>query len=310
MSEPVVPVNQEKEVDDSPTLTFEEYRFYQGEPDVQYELYKGKLIPKHMSESIAPVLLSNQTDDSPTLTFEEYRVYQGEPDVQYELYKGKLIPMATATALHTSICEYFVYKLQRYLAEHNLDLVVKTSVGVRTEGATSCIPDVVVCTQSLWEKMLARPGSGILDLGETPLLVIEVVSEDRRADYVIKRAQYELANVPEYCIADPKSGKQKVRLLAFTEGEEGYTQTDFFPGQEMVSVVFPELVLAVNEILNPPLVEELVKAEQSQLQELGQQAETERQRADNERQRADNERQRAERLAARLRELDIDPDTV
>lgn len=277
-----------------------------------------------MSQSIAPVLEEKQTDTSPTLTFEEYRVYQGEPDVQYELYKGKLIPMATASALHTSICEYLVYKLQRYLAEHNLDLVVKTSVGVRTEDTTSCIPDVLVCTQSLWEQILAQPGSGILDLGETPLLVVEVVSENRRADYMIKRAQYELANVPEYCIVDPKRGKQKIRILAFIEGEDGYTHTDFFPGEEIVSVVFPDLVLLVDEILNPPLVEELVKAEQAQLQESQQQAvierqradeerqraQEQRQRADEERQRADEESQRAERLAARLRELDIDPDTV
>ena len=270
-----------------------------------------------MSQSIAPVLTDQQVDDSPTLTFEEYRVYQGEPDVQYELYKGKLIPMATATALHTSICEYLVYKLQRYLAAHNLDLVVKTSVGVRTEDATSCIPDVLVCTQSLWEQILAKPGSGILDLGETPLLVVEVVSEDRRADYVIKRAQYELANVPEYCIVDPKRGKQKIRILAFIEGEDGYTHTDFFPGEEIVSVVFPDFVLSVDEILNPPLVEELVKAEQAQLQEFQKQAAMERQRTQQleqeaviERQRTQEERQRADRLSARLRELGVDPDTV
>jgi Uma2 family endonuclease len=249
-----------------------------------------------MSQSIAPVLTDQQVDDSPTLTFEEYRVYQGEPDVQYELYKGKLIPMATASALHTSICEYWVYKLQRYLAEHNLDLVVKTSVGVRTEDATSRIPDVVVCTQSLWEQALARPGSGILGFDETPLVVIEVVSQDRRADYITKRGEYEQANVPEYVIIDPAQNRQRVRVMAFLEGDDIYTEVNYLPGEEMVSIVFPNLRLSVNEILCPPLVEGLIKEEQAQLLELGQQAAT--------------ERQRAERLAARLRELGVDPDTV
>ncbi len=285
-----------------------------------------------MSQSITPVLEEKETDTSPTLTFEEYQVYQGEPDVKYELYKGKLIPMATASALHTSICEYWVYKLQRYLAEHNLDLVVKTSVGVRTEDATSRIPDVVVCTQSLWEQALARPGAGILDFDETPLVVIEVVSQDRRADYITKRGEYEQANVPEYVIVDPKLGKQKIRLFALLiEGEDGYTYTDFLPGEEIVSVVFPDLVLSVNEILNPPLVEELVKAERAQLQESQQQVVIERQRAQQQRQLAQQQRQLAqqqsqraqqqsqlaqqqsqlaERLAARLRELGVDPDTV
>ncbi len=253
------------------------------------KLYKNQLIPKPMSQSITPVLEEKEVDTSPTLTFEEYRVYQGEADVQYELYKGKLIPMATASALHTSICEYWVYKLQRYLAEHNLDLVVKTSVGVRTEDATSRIPDVVVCTQSLWEQALARPGSGILGFDETPLLVIEVVSQDRRVDYITKRVEYNLANVPEYMIVDPTQNRQRVRVMSFLEGDDIYEEVNYLPGEEMVSVVFPNLRLSVNEILCPPLVEGLIKEEQARLLEL---------------------RQRAERLAARLRELNIDPDSV
>lgn len=270
-----------------------------------------------MSQSIAPVLEQKQTDTSPTLTFEEYRFYQGEPDVQYELYKGKLIPMPTATILHIKICEYLVYTIQRYLADRNLDLVVKTNLGVRTDENKSRIPDVVVCTQSLLEQAAARPGAGILDFDEKPLLVIEVVSQDRRADYAIKRGEYELANVPEYVIVDPKSGKEKIRLLAFIDDEESYTQTDFLPGEEMISVVFPDLVLSVDEILNPPFVEHLVKAERIRLQESQQQVLIERQRAQQleqeaiiERQRTQEERQRADILSARLRELGVDPDTV
>lgn len=238
-----------------------------------------------MSQSIVPAVAETKLDISPTLTFEEYRIYQGESDVKYELYKGKLIPMPTATVLHIKICEYLVYQLQRYLAAHNLELVVKTGLGVRTDEDKSRIPDVVVCTQSLLEQAAARPGAGILEFDEKPLLVVEVVSENRREDYVIKRGEYELANVPEYCIVDPKVGKQKIRLFALIEGEDGYTYTDFLPGGEIVSVVFPALVLSVDEILNPPLVEELIKAEQAQLQ-------------------------KAERLAARLRELGVDPDAV
>jgi len=59
----------------------------------------------------------------------------------------------------------------------------------------------------------------------------------------------------------------------------------------------------VDEILNPPLVEELVKAERAQLQESQQQVVIERQRAE-------EQSQLAERLAARLRELGVDPDSV
>jgi Uma2 family endonuclease len=255
-----------------------------------------------MSQSIAPVLEEQQTDTSPTLTFEEYRVYQGEIDVQYELYKGKLIPMPIASVLHIKICEYLVYKLQRYVAIHNLDLVVKRGLGVRTEENSSRIPDVVICTQSLLEQAGARPGGGILGFDETPLVVIEVVSENRRVDYITKRGEYQLANVPEYVIVDPAENRQRVRVMAFLEGDDIYTEVNYLPGEEMVSVVFPNLRLSVNEILDPPLVEKLIKAEQARLLELKQAA--------MQRQRAQDEHQRAERLAARLRELGVDPDSV
>ena len=175
--------------------------------------------------------------------------------------------------------------MQRYLAAHNLDLVVKTNLGVRTDEDKSRIPDVVVCTQSLLEQAAARPGAGILDFDEKPLLVIEVVSENHREDYIIKRVEYNLADVPEYWIADPKQNKEKLRVLAFPEDDDIYEENDYLPGREIASVVFPNLILAVSEILSPPLVEELVKAEQAQLQ-------------------------KAERLAARLRELGVDPDTL
>ncbi|MDY6784024.1 MAG: Uma2 family endonuclease [Cyanobacteriota bacterium] len=236
-----------------------------------------------------------QTPDT-KLTFEEYSVYQGDPDLLYELEKGKPIPIPSPTILHERICEFLVYKFQRYLTAEQIPLVTKTNLGVRTEEASSRIPDVVVCTQDLWETIARRSGSGILDLEETPRLIIEVVSEDRRRDYVIKRAEYEQAGVPEYWIADAKKNKRRVRAFALMEGEEGYVQRDYEEGETIVSVQFPNLVLSVEEILNPPLVDELIRGEQSQLQQLQEEL--------------SEERQRTERLAAKLRELNLDPDTL
>lgn len=248
-----------------------------------------------MSQSIPPERKEQQSDDSPTLTFEEYKVYQSDDDFQYELYKGKLIQKPIATILHIKICGYLVYQLQHYIAVRNLDLVVKTGLGVRTEENSSRIPDVVVCNKSLFEK-LADSEAAILEFDETALLLIEVVDRDRREVYINKRVEYELANVAEYVIVDPTENRQRVRDMAFIDGDDVYTEVDYLPGKEMVFAVFPDLRLSVNEILSPPLVEDLIKEERSRLKELRQQAATAPQRAD--------------RLAARLRELGIDPDTV
>ena len=243
------------------------------------------------------------------LTFQEYLEYVPESDVRYELVRGKLIPMPASTHLHTNICKFLVYKLQRYFAAENLDLVANAlGTGVRTEDNTSRIPDVVVFSKTIWEEVIHRPGAGVLDFAEQPILVVEVVSSNRRDDYVVKRDEYEIAKIPSYWIVDPK--KKLVRVFTKSRNKEGYTSVDFSEEETIVSSQFDKLVLSVKELLNPPIVEELIKEEQTKIETLEQRAENERQRAEtehlraetleqqveNERQRAETEHQRAETL--------------
>ncbi len=262
------------------------------------------------------------------LTFQEYLEYVPESDVRYELVRGKLIPMPAATHLHTNICKFLVYKLQRYFAAENLDLVANAlATGVRTEENTSRIPDVVVFSKTIWEEVIHRSGAGVLDFSEQPILVVEVVSSNRRDDYVVKRDEYEIAKIPSYWIVDPK--KKLVRVFTKSRNKEGYTSVDFTVQKTIVSSQFDQLVLSVKELLNPPIVSELIKEEQTKIETFQQQAENERLRAEtehlraetleqqveNERQRAEtleqqveNERQRAEKLAQRLLEMGINLD--
>jgi len=229
------------------------------------------------------------------LTFLEYLEYVPESDVRYELVRGKLIPMPASTHLHTNICKFLVYKLQRYFAAENLDLVANAlGTGVRTEENTSRIPDVVVFSKTIWEEVIHRPGAGVLDFAEQPILVVEVVSSNRRDDYVVKRDEYEIAKIPSYWIVDPK--KKLVRVFTKSRNKEGYTSVDFTEEKTIVSSQFDQLVLSVQELLNPPIVEALIKEEQTKIETFQQQAETLEQQVEKERQRAENERQRAETL--------------
>ena len=63
-----------------------------------------------------------------------------------------------------------------------------------------------------------------------------------------------------------------------------------------ISIQFPKLFFSVDEVLEPPVVDGLIRLEQSQLQELEKQVK--------------EEHKRAEKLAAKLRDLNIDPDTI
>lgn len=248
-----------------------------------------------MSQAVA-------ANSAQTLTFQEYLFYQGEPDVLCELFRGRLIPMATPTALHASICQFLVYQFQQYIATHNnLDLVAMTTAGVRTEEASSRIPNIVVCSQSLWQQVRARPGAGVLDFNEVPVLVVEVTSENWREDYIRKRAEYAFIEIPEYWTIDPN--KKQAWVLSNPDSLNIYEQQEFRPEQIIQSPQLTELALAVNQVLSPPLVEDLIRQEQVERQQLEPQVSEERQRAD-------GERQRTERLAARLREMGVDPNAI
>ncbi len=80
------------------------------------------------------------------------------------------------------------------------------------------------------------------------------------------------------------------------EGDEGYDWVEYLRGESFSSVQFPQLVLSVNTVLAPPLVENLIRDEQAQLQQIQQQR--------------DAQQERADRLAAKLREMGLDPDTI
>ncbi|MEG4324932.1 Uma2 family endonuclease [Microcoleus sp. herbarium5] len=241
------------------------------------------------------------------LTFEEYLNYQGESGVCYELYRGNLIKMPTPTAIHIKICEFLVYQFRRFFAAHNLPIVAIVTTAVRTEENSSRIPDVVICTQSLWEQVCAQPGSAVLDFEEKPLLVIEVTSQNWRDDYIRKRAEYDLIDIPEYWIVDPN--QPKIRVCSRPENEGSYSHQEFLPGQQVQSVQFAEFILSVNQVLCPPLVEDLIREEQAQLQQVEQQNQQLEQQNQQLEQQVNAERQRAERLAQRLREMGIEMDT-
>ncbi|MEG4250712.1 Uma2 family endonuclease [Microcoleus sp. Pol10D4] len=241
------------------------------------------------------------------LTFEEYLNYQGESGVCYELYRGNLIEMPTLTAIHIKICEFLVYQFRRFFAAHNLPIVAIVTTAVRTEENSSRIPDVVICTQSLWEQVCAQPGSAVLDFEEKPLLVIEVTSQNWRDDYIRKRAEYDLIDIPEYWIVDPN--QPKIRVCSRPENEGSYSHQEFLPGQQVQSVQFAEFILSVNQVLCPPLVEDLIREEQAQLQQVEQQNQQLEQQNEQLEQQVNAERQRAERLAQRLREMGIEMDT-
>ena len=245
--------------------------------------------------------IKSSPETSKKMTFEEYLLYVPDDDFLYELDKGELIQMSAPTILHTAICEFLMYEIEKYLIAQLLPFLVHTSVGVRTDIASSRIPDVIVCTESLWQSIINRKGAGVLNTGETPELVIEVVSENRSVDYLTKRHEYGLINIAEYWIIDSK--KQRVMLLVHEGDEDGYREQNFTRGENIVSQRFPGLIIAVDQILSPPIVQDLRQEKERQFLQVSQERDLEKQRAE-------SEKQRAEKLAAKLREMGVNIEEI
>jgi Uma2 family endonuclease len=138
--------------------------------------------------------------------------------------------------------------------------------------------------------------------GIFPQVVFEILSPGNRAGEMARKFLfYERYGVEEYYIYDP----DRNRLEAYTRGQAGLDDVPAVNGfvsprlQIRFDTSGPELV-----ILRPDGQRFLTFVE------IAERADAERQRADAERQRADAERQRADALAARLRELGADPESV
>ena len=145
--------------------------------------------------------------------------------------------------------------------------------------------------------------------GVFPQVVFEVLSPGNRAGEMSRKLRfYEEYGAEEYYVLDP----DRNTLL-------GYRRTDgrLVREADMNGFVSPRLGVRFDlsgpavEVLGPDgerflnFIEERQRAEQE-----ARRAEQEGRRAEQERRRADHERERADRLAARLRELGVDPDAA
>jgi Uma2 family endonuclease len=152
--------------------------------------------------------------------------------------------------------------------------------------------------------------------GRYPNLIIELLSDSTsKTDRTLKKELYQNRfRTPEYFWFSPNTqefmgyrliGNDYQEIPLTPSGKRWSEELQLFLGVENKKLCYftPEEEL----ILSP---DQLALREQQRVIEERQRANHEQQRADQEQQRADQEQQRADRLAAYLRSLNIDPDTI
>jgi Uma2 family endonuclease len=163
--------------------------------------------------------------------------------------------------------------------------------------------------------------------GKYPDFILEITSKSTvNEDQGSKKGLYAHWGVKEYFQCDPTADYLDPPLKGFTLVDGNYTPLPTLSTDDGALVVASqvlglELRLKDGEFrfFDPAENKFLLNYQESdfarqqaelEAEEERQRAEEERQRAEEERQRAEEERQRADRLAAKLRELNIDPESI
>ncbi|MBE9183248.1 Uma2 family endonuclease [Microcoleus sp. LEGE 07076] len=150
----------------------------------------------------------------------------------------------------------------------------------------------------------------------TPQVVFEIRSHnDRQTKMNKKLAFYQRHGVEEYYLYDPErnelEGWQRIEgNLEVIEPMEGWISprlgVRFELGEDGLEIYRPD----GQKFLSYSELDEQRELERQRAEQASQRAEQASQRAEQASQRAEQEAQKAERLAARLRELNIDPDSI
>ena len=226
-----------------------------------------------MTSSATPTPAVRPGADPPRrFTFEEYCVYDDGTDNRYELVQGYLQLMSPPAGLHIVICGFLVHVFNTLFARTHSPLQAEKDVGVRVQKRTCRIVDVCVNGDAQWQT-ISQPGTvGIFLLAQTPLLVVEVASTNEKEDYQAKYQEYAAAGIPEYWIVNSK--RQHLRVCNANAPGTPYQYRQFVKGQRIISQVLPQLELTVDEVLNPPVVRDLIEQEQTERDALAAQNET------------------------------------
>ncbi|MEG4011721.1 MULTISPECIES: Uma2 family endonuclease [unclassified Microcoleus] len=190
------------------------------------------------------------------LKFNEFITICPEDGV-YELVNGEIVKMAT-TRNHDDVAEFADRQFYQECDRLKLNYVVKRGITIQTttkEGIEQGrVPDVSVIDRTLWRA--ERKSYTAL---ESPIqLAVEVVSTNWEDDYVDKLDEYERLGISEYWIIDYLAiGKREYlgnpkmpTVFVFSLNAQGkYERSQFRGDEQIVSSIFPQLVLNADRVL-------------------------------------------------------------
>ena len=179
------------------------------------------------------------------LTLSDYLALEEVFEGWREFVDGEIIEMPSESPQNVLIS---LFLLTQFLQLVPLQQLRRMDTELVVAGRVR-IPDLMVLGGELATVLLASGRSTITAEMPAPLLTVEVVSpgkanEDR--DYRFKCAEYAARGIPEYWIIDPIQAQ--VRILMLVDGL--YEYIDYSGGDRVVSSLFPQFKLTVEQLLH------------------------------------------------------------
>jgi Uma2 family endonuclease len=191
------------------------------------------------------------------LTFDEFIVQYGD-NPRYELIDGELRNMEP-TGPHEAVTGQIIgYIFVEILRSHRNWIVPENClIKPPAMAATALRPDAIVLDQAKLDREPLWRKEPIICNGSTIELVVEVVSTNWQDDYARKMEEYALLGISEYWIVDYLGiggiafiGKPKQPTFTVCQlVGETYIQQQFRLGESILSPIFPELQLQLDQIV-------------------------------------------------------------
>jgi Uma2 family endonuclease len=131
-----------------------------------------------------------------------------------ELINGELYVVPSPTIKHQDINLEIAHQIKSYLENHNLGRIFIAPVDLILSEEDLTIPDVVFVKKSNEDIIKEKNIRG------RPDLVMEIVSSNKKQDYVKKKEVYEKFKIPEYWIIDPS---EEVVLVFYLDSSSKYS---------------------------------------------------------------------------------------
>lgn len=192
------------------------------------------------------------------ITFDEFiEWYPEHSEYRYELHNGEIIQMPKPIGQHSDVGGYIGLRLGIEIERLQHPYFIPRECVVKVE-QSGYEPDVIVLNRSTIQADPRWAKESTITRSESALLIVEVTSTNWSDDYALKLEDYEALGIQEYWICDYLglggkryigSPKQPTFSVYQLNKDREYEVRQFRGDQTIVSKVFPELQLNLNQIL-------------------------------------------------------------